>query len=201
MSWVNRHLQRQGDPGSCITSPGSDRSQWPAHSPWRASSSPEEQRWLSWMWNKCFTLPLQGPAKQRLRQCHLSRAVLLQQCKEHQTDLGCLFTLCSPREEHQEISNLTSAQSTATPKWETSCLGLFFSLVLRTIKDFWVTSSSTLLSSKWFFFSFHPACNSHFSLCLLPLSLQPWTLVQSLPHLLTGTGDAVKSPEASPSPG
>lgn len=50
-------------------------------------------------------------------------------------------------------------------------------------------------------FSLYPVWNSHFSLCLFPLNLQPWALVQSLAHLLTATGDAVQSPEVSPSPG
>lgn len=145
MSWVK--LQRQRDAGSCVKSPWSDRSQWPAHCHVRANSTPAEQRWFSWMGNKCLFCHCR-PARQRLRQCHPSTSVLLQQCKEDQIDPPCLFTLGSPRKEHQEISALTSAPSTGHTTLRNFLLGAFLQSGLKNHQGFQAISSNTLLSSK-----------------------------------------------------
>lgn len=198
MPWVNTHLQRQGDPDSCIKSPWSDRSQWPAHSHWsKLLPSRAEMVILDMKMKQGLHSPTAGACQARAEPCHSSRTVFLQQCKEDQMSICCLFILCSPRKKHQEISNWPLLKVQTTPNWETSCLELFFSQV---IKDFGQPLPMPCYPQSDFF-SLYPVWNSHFSLCLFPLNLQPWTLVQSLAHLLTAAGDAVKTPEVFPSPG
>lgn len=155
---------------------GLDRSQWPAHSYLRANSFPAEQRWLSWVWNKCFILPLQGPARQRLRQCHSFRTVFLQHCKQDQIDLCCLFALYNPRvirvgNNIRRSLNPTSVQSTGHTELRNFLFGAFLQSGLKNYQGFWTTSSNTLLSSKWLFLLFTSSLKLSFQ--LVPLTSQP----------------------------
>lgn len=186
---------------------GLDRSQWPAHSYLRANSFPAEQRWLSWVWNKCFILPLQGPARQRLRQCHSFRTVFLQHCKQDQIDLCCLFALYNPRvirvgNNIRRSLNPTSVQSTGHTELRNFLFGAFLQSGLKNYQGFWTTSSNTLLSSKWFFFSLYIKSETLISACASYLSTSSCeSLCRAWLHLLTDTGDAVKFPKVFPSPG
>lgn len=193
MSWVNTHLQRQGDPDSCIKSPRSDRSKWPAHSTWEQAPGQQSRDGYPGCDTKapfshCRGLPGKGWGLTPF-QNWFSTTV---QAESNGSLLPCAAL---GRNIRRSLLNLCSVQT--TPNWETSRLG--FSSV----------RSSRILGNlfqypiilKVFFFCLHPVWNSHFSLCLLLLNLQPWALVQSLAQLLAGTEDAVQSPEVFPSPG
>lgn len=198
MPWVNMHLQRQGDPGSCIKSPWADRSQWPADSPW-VPTPPQQSRdgypgcETRASFSLCMALPSKGWGNATLPELFFYSSA------RRITLIFAAYSPCAALGRNIRRSLIWPLLK-VQPHQSEKLLAWGFSSVQRTIKDFGQPLPILCYpQSDFFFFS----SSLKLSFQLVPVTTEPPTMNHcaepaSSPHRYRG---CCQSPEVFPSPG